>query len=172
MKIRMTIPYRNRFGIILGCCFVLAFMGPLAVTLVVRAKQYGSAVICIALALILLAGAWKRLNYGIRIREKQIVLRSHRKKITVPYDAVREVVVTFTQENVAACVKTQDEEIRFVWEEMTAESKDIFPGRGWGSGSVPVRVGIRMTDRFVKNSIEHLSRCEKVRIENLYSLDL
>ena len=54
MKIRMTIPYRNRFGIILGCCFVLAFMGPLAVTLVVRAKQYGSAVICIALALILL----------------------------------------------------------------------------------------------------------------------
>jgi len=141
-------------------------------TFVVKLKEYGCALVCVILALILLRGAWLRLNYGIRINEKRIVLRSHRKKKTVPYDAVREVIVTFTQENVTACVKTMEEEIHFAWEEMTAESKEIFPGRGWGSGSVPVRVGINMTDRFVKESIERLSQCEKVRIENFYFLDV
>lgn len=169
----MTVPYRNGFWIVLGCCVMLAFLVPMTIALVVKAKQFGSAAICIVLALILLGGAWKRLNYGIRINAKRILLLSHRRRQTVPYDAVSEMVVTFTPDSIAACVKMKDaDDIRFVWEEMVTDSQKIFPGRGWGSNSVPVRVGIRMTDRFVRNSIERLSQCDKVRIENRYFLDL
>lgn len=171
MKIRMTVPYRNGFWVVLGCLFMLAVLGPLTVTFI-KGADYGGTVICTFFALILLRGAWLRLNYGLRISEKRMILRSHRKKQVVPYDAVREVVVTFTQESIAACVKTQGEEIRFVWEEMVTDSQKIFPGRGWGSGSVPFRVGIRMTERFVEKNIERLSQCEKVRIENFYPLDM
>lgn len=170
MKIKMTVPYRNGFWVVLGCLFMLAVLGPLTVTFI-KGADYGGTVICTFLAWILLRGAWLRLNYGLRISEKRMILRSHRKKKVVPYDAVREVVVTFTQESIAACVKTQEEEIRFVWEEMVTDSRKVFPGRGWGSNSVPIRVGIKMTDRFVENSIERLSQCEKVRIENFYPLD-
>jgi len=171
VKIKMTVPYRNGFWVVLGCLCMLAVLGPLTVTFI-KGADYGGTVICTFLALILLRGAWLRLNYGLRISEKRMILRSHRKKKVVPYDAVREVVITFTQESIAACVKTQEEEIRFVWEEMITDSQKIFPGRGWGSGSVPFRVGIKMTDRFVENSIERLSQCEKVRIENFYPLDM
>ena len=170
MKIRITVPYRNGFWVVLGCLFMLAVLGPLTVTFI-KGADYGGTVICTFLALILLRDAWLRLNYGLRISEKRMILRSHRKKKVVPYDAVREVVVTFTQESIAACVKTQEEEIRFVWEEMVTDSRKVFPGRGWGSNSVPIRVGIQMTDRFVENSIERLSQCEKVRIENFYPMD-
>ena len=172
MKIKMTVPYRNGFWVILGCCWMMALLCPLTVTLIVKAKQYGSAAVCAALALVLLHGAWKRLNYGIRINTKRIVLRSHRQRKTVPYDAVREVVVTFAPESVTACVKTESEEIRCAWEEIVVDSKKVFPGLGWGSSSVPVCIGVRMTDRFVRNSIERLSQCEKMRIENQYSFDL
>ena len=124
------------------------------------------------MAFLLLRGAWIRLNYGFYINEKRVVLRSCGKKQVVPYDAVREMMVTFTQENMAVRVTTaQGEEIRFVWEAMTIDSKKIFPGLGWGSSSVPVRVGIRMTERFVENSMARLSQCEKVRMENFYPLD-
>ena len=172
MKVKITIPYRNGCWIVLGCLLMMAFMGPLTVTFV-KAEEYGGTLVCVALMGILLRGAWLRLNYGLRINEKSIVLRSRRKRSVVPYDAVREVVVTFTCDTVAACVKMLGgEEICFVWEEMITESSKIFPGRGWGSNSVPVRVGIKMTDRFVSKSIERLSRCEKVRIENRYAQNM
>ena len=165
MRTKLTIPYRNRFWVVLGCLLMLAFTGPLTVTFI-RAEEYGGALICAFFVLILLHGAWLRLSYGLRISEKRIILRAQRRRQVVPYDAVREVVVTFTQDKVAARVITPDEEICFVWEEIIADSRKVFPGRGWGSNSVPVRVGIRMTDRFVEKSMERLSQCEKVRIEN------
>lgn len=170
MKIRINIPYRNGCWIVSGCLLMLAFMVPLTVTLMAK-EEYGSALVCAFFALILLRGAWVRFNYGLRINEKRIVLRSHRQKRVIPYDAVREMVVTFYQESVAVCVITQDEEIVFVWEEMVMESKRIFPALGWGSKDVPVRVGIRMTERFVENCTERLSQCEKVRIENFCPVD-
>ena len=170
MKIKMTVPYRNRFWVVLGCFLMLAFTVPLTVALIKRA-EYGGALICVFFVLVLLHGTWRRLSYGIRIGEKRVVLRAQHRRNVVPYDAVREVVITFTQETIAACVKTQEEEIRFVWEEIVTDSRKIFPGRGWGSNSVPVRVGIRLTDRFVEKSIQRLSQCEKVRIENFYPLD-
>ena len=170
MKIRINIPYRNGCWIVSGCLLMLAFVCPLTVALI-QSEQYGGAMICAFLVLILLRGAWVRLNYGFRINQKRIVLLSHRKKRVIPYDAVREMVVTFHQESVAVRVITQDEEIVFVWEEMVMDSKTIFPGRGWGSKDVPVRVGIRMTERFVENCTERLSQCEKVRIENFCPVD-
>lgn len=170
MKIHIRVPYRNGGWIAFGCLLLLAFLCPLTVTLI-RSEQYGGTVICVALALILLHGAWRRLSYGFRINEKRVVLLSRRHKRVIPYDTVREMVVTFHQESVAVRVITQDEEIVFVWEEMVMDSKTIFPGRGWGSNDVPVRVGIRMTERFVENCTERLSQCEKVRIENFYLAD-
>lgn len=170
MKSKMTVPYRNRFWVVLGCLLMLAFTVPMTVALVKRA-EFGGAVIGAFFVLVLLHGAWRRLSYGIRIGEKRVVLRSQRQRHVVPYDAVVEVVVTFAQETIAACVKTREEEIRVVWEEMVTDSRKVFPGRGWGSNNVPVRVGIRMTDRFVEKSIQRLSQCDKVRIENLYPLD-
>ena len=170
MKTKLTIPYRNRFWVVVGCLLMLAFTVPMTVALVKRA-EFGGAVIGAFFVLVLLHGAWRRLSYGIRIGEKRVVLRSQRQRHVVPYDAVVEVVVTFTQETIAACVKTREEEIRVVWDEMVTDSRKVFPGRGWGSNSVPVRVGIRMTDRFVERNIERLMRCEKVRIEDFHSVN-
>ena len=172
MKTKLTIPYRNRFWVVLGCLLMLAFTGPLMVTFI-REEELGGAVICAFFVLVLLHGAWQRLHYGLRISEKRVVLRARRNRKVVPYDSVREVVVTFTQDKILACVKTQEnEEIRFVWEEMVTDSRKVFPGRGWGSNSVPVRVGIRMTDRFVERNIERLTQCEKVRIEDFHSVNV
>ena len=172
MKIQINVPYRNGCWMVVGCLLMMAFMVPLTVTLMAK-EEYGSALVCAFFALVLLRGAWVRFNYGLRINEKRIVLRSHRQKRVIPYDAVRGIVVTFHQASVAVRVITQDaEEIHFVWEEMMVESKRIFPTWGWGSGSTPARVGIRMTERFVEKSMERLSQCEKVRVENFYLTDV
>lgn len=173
MKAKMTIPYQNGCWSALGYCLVVVILGPLTVALVVEAQQYIGAMICVLCALVLLKDSWKRFNYGMRINEKRIVLLSWREKKVIPYDAVREVVVTFHQDSVVACIKTEEEEIRFVWDEIITDTTKTFPGIGWGyKSSAIVRIGLRMTDRFVAKSIENLSQCEKVRIENLYSLDL
>lgn len=172
MKAKMMVPYRNGFWSALGYGLAIAFMVPLAVALGFKAKQYVGTLICVVLATVLLQGAWKRFSYGMRIGKKRIVLRSHRETKTVSYDAVREVVVTFTQENVAALVKTEQEEFRFVWDDMWVDSRKTFPGLGWGYNNPTVRVSVHITERFVSESIERLSQCEKVRIENLYSTEL
>ena len=172
MKVKMTVPYENGCWSAFGYGLVVAVLGPLTVALVVKSEQYIGALICALLALVMLKGAWKRFSYGMRINEKRIVLRSHRETKVVPYDTVREVVVIFTQDNVAAVVKTEQEEFRFVWDDMWVDSRKTFPSLGWGYNNPTVRVGVHITDRFVAKSIESLSRCEKVRIENLYSFDL
>lgn len=170
MKAKMTVPYENGCWSAVGYGLALAFLIPLAVVLGWKAKQYVGTLICVVLAAVLLRGAWKRFSYGMRISDKRIVLRSHRETKVVPYDAVREIVVTFTQDNVAALVKTEEEEFRFVWDDMWVDSRKTFPGLGWGYNNPTVRVGVRITERFVNQSIERLSQCEKVRIENRYPL--
>ena len=130
-------------------------------------RKYRSMLMSGLLAAVLLLGAWKRFSYGMRINEKRIVLRSWREKKVVPYDAVREVVVTFHHDNVVAWIKTEEEEIRFVWDEIITDTTKTFPGIGWGyKSSAIVRIGINMSDRFVAKSTERLSLCEKVRIED------
>ena len=171
MKIKINVPYRNGFWAVIGCLLMMAFLGPLTVTFV-REEMYGGVLVCVVLAWILLRGTWVRLNYGLRINEKCIVLRSQRQKHVIPYDAVREMVVTFRGATIAArIITTEAEEIGCVWEEIQTDSQKVFPGRGWGSNSVPIRVGIRMTYRFVEKCIERLSQCEKVRVENFYQAD-
>lgn len=172
MKAKMTVPYENGCWSAIGYGLALLFLLPLTVMLIVKSKQYFGAVICAVLVLVMLYGAWKHFSYGMRINEKRIVLRSHRGTKVVPYDAVREIVVTFTQDNVAALVVTEGEEFRVVWDDMWVDSRKTFPGLGWGYNNPTVRVAVRMTDRFVAKSIESLSQCEKVRIDNLYSQEL
>lgn len=171
MKAKMTVPYENGCWSALGYGLVIVILVPLAVALVLKAQQYVGALICVLCALILLKGSWKRFRYGMRINEKRIVLLSWREKKVVPYDAVYEVAVTFVQEKVVACIKTKDgEEIHFVWDEIITDSTKTFPGLGWGyKSSAIVRIGINMSDRFVAKSIERLSPCEKVRVEDLRS---
>ena len=166
MKAKMTIPYENGCWSAFGYGLVIVVLGPLAVALVVESQQSVGALICVLLALVMLKGAWKRFRYGMRINEKRIVLLSWREKKVVPYDAVREVVVTFTQDNVVARIKTEEEEIRFVWDAMWIDSRKTFPSLGWGYSNPTVRVGLHMTDRFVAKSTERLSLCEKVRVED------
>ena len=171
MKAKMRVPYENGVWSAVGYGLAFAFLLPLTVALAFKAKQYIGALICVVLAAVLLYGAWKRFSYGMRIGEKRVVLRSHRETKVVPCDAVREIVVTFTRDNVAAWVKTADDEFRVVWDDMWVDSRKI-GGLGWRYNDPTIRVAVRMTDRFVAKSIERLSQCEKVRIENLYSLDL
>lgn len=166
MKAKMTVPYENGCWSAFGYGLVIVVLGPLAVALVLQAQQYIGAVICVLCALILLKGSWKRFRYGMRINEKRIVLLSWREKKVVPYDTVREIVVTFTQDNVVARIKTEEDEIRFVWDAMWIDSRKTFPSLGWGYSNATVRVGVCMTDRFVAKSMHHLSQCEKVRIED------
>lgn len=169
----MIIPYRNGCWSAFGYFLVIAFLGPLVVSLILKAKQYGTALVCTVLAVIILGGALKRFNYGMHIGKRRIVLFSQQEMKVVPYASVREVVVTFTQENVTALVKTEDEEIRFVWKDLVVDSRKTFPGLGWGYKSSAIsHEGIHMTDRFVAKSIERLSQCEKVRIEDLRSSSL
>ena len=82
MKSKMTVPYRNRFWVVLGCLLMLAFTGPLMVTFI-REEELGGAVICAFFVLVLLHGAWQRLHYGLRISEKRVVLRSQRQRHVV-----------------------------------------------------------------------------------------
>ena len=171
MRIRMTIPYENGVWSAVGYGLAFAFLVPLTVALAFKAKQYIGALICVVLAAVLLYGAWKRFSYGMRISEKRVVLRSHRETKVVTYDAVREIVVTFTRDNVAACVKMADDEFRVVWDDIWVDSRKI-GGLGWRYNDPTIRVAVRMTDRFVVKSIERLSQCEKVRIENLYFQEL
>jgi len=171
VRIRMTVPYENGVWSAVGYGLAFAFLVPLTVALAFKAKQYIGALICVVLAAVLLHGAWKRFSYGMRISEKRVVLRSHRETKVVPYDAVREIVVTFTRDNVAACVKMADDEFRVVWDDIWVDSRKI-GGLGWRYNDPTIRVAVRMTDRFVAKSIERLSQCEKVRIENLYFQEL
>ena len=170
MKAKMRVPYQNGCWSAVGYGLAFAFLVPLTVALAFKAKQYIGALICVVLAAVLLHGAWKRFSYGMRISEKHVVLRSHRETKVVPYDAVREIVVTFTRDNVAAWVKTADDEFRVVWDDMWVDSRKI--GLGWRYNDPTIRVAVRMTDRFVAKSIERLSQCEKVRIEDLYFQEL
>lgn len=171
MKTKMTVPYQNGCWSALGYGLVVAVLGPLTVALAIKAQLIG-ALICVVCAFVLLRGAWKRFGCGMRINEKRIVLRSWQEKKVVPYAAVREMVITFTQEKIVACIRTQDgEEMRFVWKEIVTDSTKTFPGLGWGyRSSAVVRIGIRMTDRFVAKSTERLSQCEKVRVEDRRSV--
>lgn len=171
MKTKMTVPYRNAWWAALGYCLTIVILGPLAVVLVVKAQQYVGSLICVLCALVLLKGSWKRFNYGMRINEKRIVLLSWREKKVVPYDAVSEVVVTFTQEKVVANLKMKEgEDIRFVWKEIITDTTKRFPSFGWGyKSSAIVRIGVNMSDRFVAKSTERLSLCDKVRVEDLRS---
>lgn len=169
MKAKMRVPYENGVWSAVGYGLVVAVLGPLTVALAVKAQIIG-ALICVVLAAVLLYGAWKRFSYGMRISEKRVVLRSHRETKVVPYDDVREIVVTFTRDNVAAWVKTADDEFRVVWDDMWVDSRKI--GLGWRYNDPTIRVAVRMTDRFVAKSIERLSQCEKVRIEDLYFQEL
>ena len=171
MKAKMRVPYENGVWSAVGYGLAFAFLVPLTVALAFKAKQYIGALICVVLAAVLLHGAWKRFSYGMRISEKRVVLRSHRETKVVPYDAVREIVVTFTRDNVAACVKMADDEFRVVWDDIWLDSRKI-GGLGWRYNDPTIRVAVRMTDRFVVKSIERLSQCEKVRIENLYFQEL
>ena len=168
MKAKMRVPYENGVWSAVGYGLAFAFLVPLTVALAFKAKQYIGALICVVCAFVLLRGAWKRFGCGMRINEKRVVLRSWQEKKVVPYDAVREMVVTFTQEKIVACIKTQDgEEMHFAWKEIVTDSTKTFPGLGWGyRSSAVVRIGVRMTDRFVAKSTERLSRCEKVRVED------
>ena len=171
MKAKMRVPYENGVWSAVGYGLAFAFLVPLTVALAFKAKQYIGALICVVLAAVLLYGAWKRFSYGMRISEKRVVLRSHRETKVVTYDAVREIVVTFTRDNVAACVKMADDEFRVVWDDIWVDSRKI-GGLGWRYNDPTIRVAVRMTDRFVVKSIERLSQCEKVRIENLYFQEL
>ena len=171
MKAKMRVPYENGVWSAVGYGLAFAFLVPLTVALAFKAKQYIGALICVVLAAVLLYGAWKRFSYGMRISEKRVVLRSHRETKVVTYDAVREIVVTFTRDNVAACVKMADDEFRVVWDDIWVDSRKI-GGLGWRYNDPTIRVAVRMTDRFVAKSIERLSQCEKVCIENLYFQEL
>ena len=97
MRMRMTVPYENGVWSAVGYGLAFAILVPLTVALAFKAKQYIGALICVVLAAVLLYGAWKRFSYGMRISEKRVILRSHRETKVVPYDAVCEIVVTFTE---------------------------------------------------------------------------
>lgn len=166
MKTKVIIPYRNNWLVIVGCVLLLALMVPLAVTFY-HEREYGCVVLCAFLTLFLLVGAWFRFNYGMHINDKRVLLLAQHGIKVVPWSDISMFVAKFTNSEVVAYMELKNgEKFAFIWEDLVLDNRRIFPALGWGNTTS--RVSIRITDRFVERSIERLSQCEGIVIENLY----
>ncbi|MBQ8409592.1 MAG: hypothetical protein IJY39_12100 [Clostridia bacterium] len=75
MKAKMKIKYRKAWLFIIGVTLLLALLVVMAVAFISEEHNYGLAVLCLLLGVVIPIAMYFRFNYGITINEKRVVAR-------------------------------------------------------------------------------------------------
>lgn len=160
MKSKMKIKYRKVWLFAAGVAFLLILFAIMIFAFSFVDKNWVLGVLCSLLVIVVLGCTWVLFNYGITINEKHIVAIAQSNSKVLRYDDVSSIVIKFTNEDVVAYIKMKKgQEHTFVWDNIFLGVNLVLPSEN----------KIKLNDKFVKESIESLSRCPKVKIQNFYS---
>ena len=160
MKAKMRIKYRKPWLFIIGVAILLALLVFMAVVFITEDHNYGLAILCLLLGVVILVATYFRFNYGITITEKRVVAIEQAGIKILLYDDVSSIVVKFTDESVVAYIRMKNQkEYTFVWDSIFLGTNIILPSEN----------KIKLYDEWVEKSIANLSKCPKVKIQNFYS---
>lgn len=156
----MTVRYGKAWLFVAACIFLLAALGVMAFVFIAEDKNYALAVVCLLLAAVALTGTFFRFNYGIRINSKRVTAIDGGSIKILRYDDVSSIVVKFTDRDVLVRIKMKNQQEHiFVWDAIAS-----------GNTAFQIKNKIKIDSRFVEKSIESLSKCEKVKIQNFYTV--
>lgn len=160
MKAKMKVKYRKDWLFIAVAALLCTVLVLLSVAFITEDHNYGCAVLCLPIFALILIAMYFRFNYGITINEKRVVAIEQAGIKILWYDDVSSITVKFYNEKVVACIRMRNrEEYVFVWDCLYFGSHFILP-------SV---ILIKLSDKWVEKSIASLSKCEKVKIQNIYT---
>ena len=160
MKAKMKIRYRRLWLLIIGGTFVLALLALMAKAFITEDHNYGLAIGCFLLAVVILIAMYFGFNYGITINEKRIVAIEQSEIKILRYDDVSNIVLKFTDESVVAYIKMKNQkEYTFIWDSVFLGTNVIMPSE----------LKIKLHRKWVEKSITSLSKCPKVKIQNFYT---
>ena len=139
--------------------FVFSLLTVIA-TVTLKEGAYALSAIAILINLLLTFALWCRFfAYGLRISHKRVIALDQTSVKFLPYDSVSRITVKFTSDAVSAVIKTKDQsEYFFVWDSIYLGSDPILPNQNKAN----------VTLKFIEKSINELSKCEKVRIQNYF----
>lgn len=160
MKAKMKIKYKKAWLFILSVALLLTLFVVMAVAFIFEDHNYGLAIICLLLGVVILVAMYFRFNYGITINEKRVVAIEQAQIKILRYDNISSIIVKFTNESVVAYIKMKNQQEHvFVWDSIFLGTNFILPSKN----------KIKLNDKFVEESITNLSKCSKVKILNFYT---
>ena len=160
MKAKMKIKYKKLWLYIFGVVFILTLLVAMAVGFVTEDHDYGMAILCFLLGVVILIALYFRFNYGITINEKRVVVIEQAGIKILRYEDICSIVVKFTDESVIAYIKMKNQqEYIFVWDSIFLGTNVILPSEN----------KIKLYPKWVERSIASLSKCPKVQIQNFYT---
>ena len=160
MKIKMTIPYRTAWVFIVVCTALLVLLAAMTTGFAIDGS-YGMAILCLAIAAMVIVAMAFRFNYGIRINDKRVVAIEQAGMKILRYQDVSDITIKFTRGAIAAEIKMKTQATHLlVWDKVFLGNSLILPNEN----------KINLNDDFVHHSIENLSKCNKVKIQNFYDI--
>ncbi len=160
MKAKMKIKYNKAWLFIIGVALLLTLLVVMAVAFIFEDRNYGLAIICLLLGIVILFAMYFRFNYGITISEKRVVTIEQAQIKILRYDNISSIIVKFTNESVVAYIKMKNQQEHvFVWDSIFLGTNVILPSKN----------KIKLYDKFVEESITNLSKCPKVKIQKFYT---
>ena len=102
-------------------------------------------------------------NYGIKITSKRVTLLSQDMWKTFYYDEIKYIEIGFSNNSIYGTIKAQNQKAY----DFYFSGIDLNRGSQWFHSRL-LESDLKMTEQFVKRSIEKLSVCEKVKIQNRY----
>ena len=160
MKAKMKIKYKKLWLYIFGVVFLLTLLVAMAVGFVTEDHNYGLAILCLLLGVVILIALYFRFNYGITINEKRVVVIEQAGIKILRYEDICSIVVKFTDESVIAYIEMKNQQdYTFVWDSIFLGTNVILPSEN----------KIKLYPKWVERSIASLSNCPKVQIQNFYT---
>ena len=102
-------------------------------------------------------------SYGIKITSKRVVLISQRMIKSFRYEDVIYIKIDFHNESIQGEIKAkQQKACTFCFDGIDLSGRSLFLSHLWISG-------LKLSKRFVDQSIASLSNCEKVRVQNFFT---
>jgi len=146
---------------VIGVAFLLTLLVFMAAVFITENQNDVLAVLCLLLGVVILIAVYFRFHYGITINEKRVVVIEQAEIKILRYDDVSRIIVKFTDESVVAYVKMKNRKVHtFVWDSIFLGTSVVLPSEN----------KIKLYDEWVEKSIANLSKCPKVKIQNLRSL--
>lgn len=102
-------------------------------------------------------------NYGIKITSKRVTLLSQDTWKTFLYDEVIYIEIGFSDDSIYGTIKAKNQKAY----DFYFSGIDLNRGFQWFHSRF-LESDLKITEQFVKRSIEKLSTCEKVKTENRY----